>query len=84
MNYIICIWLQLKQLLRNLLKILLKTKKVSSGIFHVIVATFLIASGATAVKALQSKNLSLATLEGALSAVKGGELKQFISGLAEA
>lgn len=61
-----------------------KAKKVSSGIFHVIVATFLIASGATAVKALQSKNLSLATLEGALSAVKGGELKQFISGLAEA
>ena len=58
-----------------------KAKKVSSGIFHVIVATFLIASGATAVKALQSKNLSLATLETALSAVKGGELKQFISQL---
>ena len=58
-----------------------KAKKVSSGIFHIIVATFLVASGATAVKALQSKNLSLATLETALSAVKGGELKQFISGL---
>jgi len=58
-----------------------KAKKISSGIFHVIVATFLIASGATAVKALQAKNLSLATLEGALSAVKGGEIKQFISGL---
>jgi hypothetical protein len=58
-----------------------KAKKVSSGIFHVIVATFLIASGATAVKALQSKNLSLATLETALSAVKGGELKNFISQL---
>ena len=58
-----------------------KAKKVSSGIFHVIVATFLIASGATAVKALQSKNLSLATLETALSAVKGGELKQFITKL---
>ncbi len=58
-----------------------KAKKVSSGIFHVIVATFLIASGVTAVKALQAKNLSLATLEGALSAVKGGEIKQFISGL---
>jgi hypothetical protein len=56
-------------------------KKVSSGIFHIIVATFLFASGATAVKALQSKNLSLATLEGALSAVKGGEIKQFISKL---
>jgi hypothetical protein len=58
-----------------------KAKKISSGIFHVIVATFLVASGATAIKALQSKNLSLATLEGALSAVKGGELKQFISNL---
>jgi hypothetical protein len=58
-----------------------KAKKVSSGIFHVIVATFLIASGATAVKALQSKNLSLATLETALSAVKGGELKDFIAKL---
>ncbi len=58
-----------------------KAKKVANGIFHVIVATFLIASGATAVKALQSKNLSLATLETALSAVKGGELKNFISGL---
>ena len=58
-----------------------KAKKVSSGIFHVIVATFLIASGATAVKALQSKNLSLATLETALSAVKGGEIKNFISQL---
>jgi hypothetical protein len=58
-----------------------KAKKVSNGIFHVIVATFLIASGATAVKALQSKNLSLATLETALSAVKGGEIKDFISKL---
>ena len=61
-----------------------KAKKIASGIFHVIVATFLVASGATAIKALQSKNLSLATLESALSAVKGGELKQFISGLFEA
>ena len=61
-----------------------KAKKISSGIFHVIVATFLVASGATAVKALQTKNISLATLEGALSAVKGGELKQFITGLFEA
>ena len=58
-----------------------KAKKVASGIFHVIVATFLFASGATAVKAIQSKNLSLATLETALSAVKGGELKDFIAKL---
>jgi hypothetical protein len=58
-----------------------KAKKIASGIFHVIVATFLFASGATAIKALQAKNISLATLETALSAVKGGEIKQFISNL---
>ena len=58
-----------------------KAKSVASGIFHVIVATFLVASGVTAVKALQAKNVSLATLEGALTAVKSGELKSFISDL---
>jgi Flp pilus assembly pilin Flp len=58
-----------------------KAKSVANGIFHVIVATFLIASGVTAVKALQAKNVSLATLEGALTAVKSGELKSFISDL---
>jgi hypothetical protein len=56
-------------------------KKIANGIFHAIVATFLIASGATAIKAIQSKNLSLATLESALSAIKGGELKDFFTGL---
>ena len=58
-----------------------KAKKVANGIFHAIVAIFLIASGATAVKALQAKNVSLGTLEGALAAVKGGELKAFFSKL---
>jgi len=58
-----------------------KAKKIASGIFHVIVATFLVASGATALKALQAKNISLATLESALSAVKGGEINQYISKL---
>ncbi len=58
-----------------------KAKKISNAIFHLIVATFLIASGVTAVKALQSKNLTLATLEGALSAIKGGEIKSFITNL---
>ena len=74
----------IEAIVKKFIKDPVKAKKVSSGIFHIIVATFLIASGATAVKALQSKNLSLATLEGALSAIKGGELKQFISGLVEA
>ena len=58
-----------------------KAHKVANGIFHVIVATFLVASGVTAVKAFQAKNVSLATLESALSAVKGGEIKDFISSL---
>jgi Flp pilus assembly pilin Flp len=58
-----------------------KAKSIASGIFHVIVASFLVASGVTAVKALQAKNLSLATLEGALTAVKSGELKSFIADL---
>jgi len=69
----------LEAIVKKFVKDPAKAKKISSGIFHVIVATFLIASGVTAVKALQAKNLSLATLEGALSAVKGGEIKQFIS-----
>lgn len=58
-----------------------KAHKVANGIFHVIVAVLFIASGVTAVKALQSKNISLATLESALSAVKGGEIKTYISNL---
>ena len=74
----------LEAIVKKFVKDEAKAKKIASGIFHVIVATFLVASGATAVKALQAKNVSLATLEGALSAVKGGEIKQFISGLFEA
>lgn len=58
-----------------------KAHKVANGIFHVIVAVLFIASGVTAVKALQAKNVSLATLESALSAVKGGEIKTYISNL---
>lgn len=58
-----------------------KAKKVANGIFHAIVAILLISSGATAVKALKAKNVSLATLEGALTAVKGGELKTFLANL---
>jgi CRISPR/Cas system-associated exonuclease Cas4 (RecB family) len=58
-----------------------KAHKVANGIFHVIVAVLFIASGVTAVKALQTKNVSLATLESALSAVKGGEIQTYISDL---
>ena len=61
-----------------------KAKKISQKIFYVIVATFLIASGVQAVQALQAKNLSLASLEGALSAIKSGEIIEFLGLGAEA
>ncbi len=71
----------LELLTRKFIKDPEKSKKVANAIFHVIVAVMMVASGATAVKALQSKELSLATLESALAAVKGGEVKQYITKL---
>jgi hypothetical protein len=71
----------IKSIVKKFVKDPKQADKVASGMFHAIVAALLIASGVTAVKALQSKNLSLATLESALSAIKGGELKQFFTGL---
>ena len=56
-----------------------KAHNIANAIFHVIVAIFLIASGVTAVKALQAKNISLASLESALAAVKGGEVKEYLT-----
>lgn len=56
-----------------------KAHNISNAIFHIIVAIFLIASGVTAVKALQAKNVSLASLETALAAVKGGEVKEYLA-----
>ena len=58
-----------------------KAKKIAHFLFHVIVGIMLLASGITAVKAIQSKELSLATLETALTAIKGGELKSYITKL---
>jgi hypothetical protein len=71
----------LELIVRRFVKDEAKAKKISSFIFHVIVAIMLLASGATAIKAIQSKELSLATLETALTAVKGGEVKQYITKL---
>jgi hypothetical protein len=59
----------------------IKAHKVSTFIFHVIVAILMISSGVTAVKALQAKEINLATLEAALTAVKGGEVKTYITKL---
>lgn len=71
----------LELVVRRFVKDDTKAKKISNFLFHVIIAIMLLASGITAVKALQSKELSLATLETALAAVKGGEVKNYITKL---
>jgi len=68
-------------IVRRFVKDPTKAHKVANGIFHVIVAIMCIASGVSAVKALQSKEISMASLESALSAVKGGEVKNYITKL---
>ena len=56
-----------------------KAHNIANAIFHVIVGIMLIASGVTAIKALQSKHISLASLEAALAAIKGGEVKEYLT-----
>lgn len=58
-----------------------KAHTLSVAIFHLIVATFLIASGVTAVQAIQAKNIKMSVLESALTAIKGGEVKEYIAKL---
>jgi hypothetical protein len=71
----------LELVVKRFVKDPIKAKKIANFIFHVIVGIMLLASGVTAVKAIQSKELSLATLETALTAIKGGEIKQYITKL---
>ena len=71
----------LENVVKKFIKDPAKAKKASHFLFHVIVAVMLLASGATAIKALKSKEISLATLETALAAIKGGEIKSYISKL---
>ena len=71
----------LESIIKKFVKDEAKAKKIANFLFHVIVAIMLLSSGVTAFKALQSKNISLATLESALTAVKGGEIKSFIQKL---
>jgi Flp pilus assembly pilin Flp len=71
----------LKKVVSKFVKDPAKAEKVSHFLFHVIIAVMLLASGVTAVKALQSKEISVATLETALATVKGGEIKNYISKL---
>jgi len=53
--------------------------KIANVIFHAVVASMLYFSGVGAIKAMQSKEISMATLESALSAIKTGELTKFIT-----
>ena len=68
-------------IVRRFVKDSTKAHKAANFIFHVIFAIMCIASGITAVKALQAKSINLATLETALAAVKGGEVKTYITKL---
>ena len=71
----------LEILMRKFIKDPAKAQKVTHFIFHVIVGLMLLSAGVTAFKAIQSKNLSLATLETALASIKGGEIKNYIAKL---
>ena len=73
----------IKAIVKKFVKDEKKADKITHVIFHLIVAGFLIASGVTAVKAFQAKNITLTTLEGALTAIKSGEISTFISEFAE-
>jgi drug/metabolite transporter (DMT)-like permease len=71
----------LEILMKKFIKDPAKAQKVAHFIFHVIIGLMLLSAGVTAFKAIQSKNLSLATLETALASIKGGEIKNYISKL---
>lgn len=71
----------LEILMRKFIKDPAKAQKVAHFIFHVIIGLMLLSAGVTAFKAIQSKNLSLATLETALASIKGGEIKNYIAKL---
>ena len=58
-----------------------KSHKIADAILHLIVAGLLFASGISAVKFFKANHLSHATLESALTAIKGGEIKEYISKL---
>ena len=71
----------LEILMRKFIKDPAKAQKVAHFVFHVIIGLMLLSAGVTAFKAIQSKNLSLATLETALASIKGGEIKNYIAKL---
>lgn len=68
-----------ESLMKKFVKDEKKAKKLAYFLFHLVVASLLISAGVTAFKAIKSNNLSLATLEAALSAIKSGEIKDYLS-----
>lgn len=60
-----------------------KAHKIANIILHIIIGIFCLSAGITAVKALQTNNISLSLLESALTAIKGGEIKEFITKMIE-
>ena len=71
----------LELIVRRFVKDKTKAEKVAHFIWHVILGVMLLAAGVTAVKAIQSRNISLATLETAIASIKGGEVKNYITKL---
>jgi len=55
--------------------------KLVDGIYHVIIAALMLASGAGAYKAVKAGKVVMSTLEGALAAVKSNEVGRFLQDL---
>lgn len=58
-----------------------KVHRIADGIMHLIIAMMFVASGIGTIQHLSSSHLSSASLEAALTAVKGNEIKLFIKNL---
>lgn len=71
----------LELIVRRFVKDKTKAEKVAHFIWHVILGVMLLSAGVIAVKAIQSRNISLATLETAIASIKGGEVKNYINKL---
>lgn len=54
------------------------SNRVANGIFYLVIASFMITSGISTVSALSSSQFSIASIEGALTAVKNKELISYL------
>ena len=68
----------INSVVRKFVKDVDKANKITNVIFHIIVGWLLVSSGVTAVKAFKARHIKLSTLEGALTAIKTGEVSSFI------